>query len=144
MLKLSKIIFFLLLCLNAHASDSWTKEREKAKSLITHEKLEREVSFLTDSICQGRASGTRGSLEAAMWVRRKFEDAGLVGMTESWAQGFSIRNGLHGHNVIGMLPGSRSIPCDRYIIVEPIMTTLECWTERCTLEQTRTHPELQQ
>lgn len=117
MLKLSKIIFFLLLCLNAQAGDSWTKEREKAKSLITHEKLEREVSFLTDSICQGRATGTRGSLEAAMWVRRKFEDAGLIGMTESWAQGFSIRNGLRGHNVIGMLPGSRSIPCNRYIIV---------------------------
>ena len=117
MLKLSKIIFFLLLCLNAHAADSWTKEREKAKSLITHEKLEREVSFLTDSICQGRASGTRGSLEAAMWVRRKFEDAGLIGMTDSWAHGFSIGNGLRGHNVIGMLPGSRSIPCDRYIIV---------------------------
>lgn len=117
MLKLSKIIFFLLLCLNAHAADSWTKEREKAKSLITHEKLAREVSFLTDSICQGRASGTRGSLEAAMWVRRKFKDAGLIGMTDSWAHGFSIGNGLRGHNVIGMLPGSRSIPCDKYIIV---------------------------
>ena len=84
MLKLSKIIFFSLLCLNAHASDSWTREREMAKSLITREKLEREVSFLTDSICQGRASGTRGSLEAAMWIRRKFEDAGLVEMTDSW------------------------------------------------------------
>ena len=117
MLKLTKIIFFLLLCLNAHASDSWTKEREKAKSLITHEKLAREVSFLTDSICQGRASGTRGSMEAAMWIRRKFEEAGLVGMTESWAQGFSIGNGMRGRNVIGMLPGSRSIPCDRYVII---------------------------
>lgn len=117
MLKLTKIIFFLLLCLNAHASDSWTKEREKAKSLITHEKLAREVSFLTDSICQGRASGTRGSMEAAMWIRRKFEEAGLVGMTESWSQGFSIGNGMRGRNVIGMLPGSRSIPCDRYVII---------------------------
>ncbi len=117
MRKLTKIIFFLLLCLNAHASDSWTKEREKAKSLITHEKLAREVSFLTDSICQGRASGTRGSMEAAMWIRRKFEEAGLVGMTESWAQGFSIGNGMRGRNVRGMLPGSRSIPCDRYVII---------------------------
>ncbi len=117
MLKLTKIIFFLLLCLNAYAGDSWSKERERAKSLITREKLEREVSFLTDSICQGRASGTRGSLEAAMWVRRKFEKAGLIGMTDSWTQGFSISNGLYGHNVIGMLPGSRSIPCERYIIV---------------------------
>ncbi|MBQ7020060.1 MAG: M28 family peptidase [Bacteroidales bacterium] len=117
MRKLTKIIFFLLLCLNAHAGDSWTKEREKAKSLITQEKLAREVSFLTDSICQGRASGTRGSVEAAMWIRRKFKEAGLIGMTDSWTQGFNIRHGLNGRNVIGMLPGSKSIPCDRYIIV---------------------------
>ena len=117
MLKLTKIIFFLLLCVNAQATDTWSKEREKAKSMITHEKLEREVSFLTDSICQGRSSGTRGSVEAAMWIRRKFEEAGLKGMTTSWAQGFSISDSLCGHNVIGMLPGSRSIPCDRYVIV---------------------------
>ena len=117
MLKLTKFIFFLLLCVNAHASDSWSKEREKAKSLITQEKLGREVSFLTDSICQGRASGTKGNLEAAMWIRRKFEEAGLIGMTDSWTQGFSIKNGIRGHNVIGMLPGSNSIPCDRYVII---------------------------
>ena len=52
-----------------------------------------------------------------MWVRRKFEEAGLFDMTGSWTQGFGIGNGLRGHNVIGMLPGSRSIPCDRYVIV---------------------------
>ena len=117
MLKLIKFIFFLLLCVNAHASDSWSKEREKAKSLITQEKLGREVSFLSDSICQGRASGPKGTLEAAMWIRRKFEEAGLIGMTDSWTQGFSIKNGIRGHNVIGMLPGSKSIPCDRYVII---------------------------
>ena len=106
-----------MLCINAHATDSWNKEREKAKSMITHEKLAREISFLTDSICQGRASGTRGSMEAAMWVRRKFDEAGLTGMTDSWTQGFIASNGIRGRNVIGMLPGSKSIPCDRYIIV---------------------------
>ena len=117
MRKLIKIIFFLLVSLNAHASDSWSKEREKAKSLITVEKLEREVSFLTDSICQGRATGTRGNAEAAMWIRRKFDAAGLIKMTDSWAHGFNIRQGVNGRNIIGMLPGSKSIPCEKYIIV---------------------------
>ena len=117
MRKLINFIFFLMLCVNAHATDAWDKEREKAKSMITHEKLAREISFLTDSICQGRASGTRGSMEAAMWVRRKFDEAGLTGMTDSWTQGFIAGNGIRGRNVIGMLPGSRSIPCDRYVIV---------------------------
>ena len=87
MLKPTKNIFFslkialtaviiALSCTAARASDIWSTEREKAKSLITKEKLAREVSFLTDSICQGRASGTKGATEAAMWIRRKFQEAG--------------------------------------------------------------------
>lgn len=130
MLKPTKNIFFslkvaltavitALSCAASYASDTWSTEREKAKSMITVEKLAREVSFLTDSICQGRASGTKGAMEAAQWVRRKFQDAGLMDMTGTWSQGFRISQGqAHtGRNIIGMLPGSRSIPCDRYIIV---------------------------
>ena len=128
MLKPTKNIFFslravlaaviiALSCMETHAADNWDTEREKAKSLITKEKLAREVSFLTDSICQGRASGTKGAMEAAMWIRRKFQEAGLKDMTGSWTQGFRINQGQYGRNIIGMLPGSRSIPCDRYIIV---------------------------
>ena len=128
MLKPTKNIFFslkialtaviiVLSCTASRASDIWSTEREKAKSLITKEKLAREVSFLTDSICQGRASGTKGATEAAMWIRRKFQEAGLTDMTGSWSQGFRINPGQYGRNIIGMLPGSRSIPCDRYIIV---------------------------
>jgi len=127
-LKPTKNIFFslkaaltavciALSCTVAHASDIWSSEREKAKSLITKEKLAREVSFLTDSICSGRASGTKGAMEASMWVRRKFQEAGLIDMTGTWSQGFRINPGQYGRNIIGMLPGSRSIPCDRYIIV---------------------------
>ena len=114
---LTKIIFFLTLCTSAHASDIWTKEREKAKSLITQDKLRSEVAFLTDTTCQGRASGTKGSEEAARWVSTRFEEAGLFKMADSWTHRFNISPGLYGHNVIGMLAGSRSIPCDRYIIV---------------------------
>lgn len=114
---LTKIIFFLLLCLNAHATDIWNKEREKAKSLITRETLSSDVSFLSDTTCQGRASGTKGSEEAAKWICGRFEEAGLLQMSESWTHRFSIREGLYGQNVIGMLAGSKSIPCDRYIIV---------------------------
>lgn len=102
---------------NASAEDAWKNERNKTKEMISTEKLEREISFLTDSICGGRASGTRGSVESAMWIRRRFEDSGLIRINDSWTPGFSIGHRLRGHNVIAMLPGSRSIPCDRYIIV---------------------------
>lgn len=128
MLEQTKNIFFsikaailtviaMMTCINSTASDSWSKEREKAKSIITVEKLEMEVSFLSDSLCQGRASGTRGNVEAAMWIQRKFEEAGLISINDSWTQGFSIGPKMYGRNVAGMLPGARSIPRNRYIIV---------------------------
>ncbi len=128
MLEQTKNIFFsikaailtviaMMICISSTASDSWSKEREKAKSLITAEKLGMEVSFLSDSLCQGRASGTRGNVEAAMWIQRKFEEAGLISMNDSWTQSFSIGPRLYGRNVAGMLPGAKSIPCNRYIII---------------------------
>lgn len=107
----------ILICVNASGNDSWRKEREKAKAIITTDKLTSEISFLTDTICQGRASSTRGSVEASMWIRRKFEEAGLIRITDSWTPGFNIRTNMRGHNVIGMLPGAKSIPTDKYIIV---------------------------
>lgn len=110
-------VISMLICHNALAADSWSKEREKTKSLITTGRLEQEISFLTDSICQGRASGTRGNVEAAMWIQRKFEEAGLACINDSWTQAFSIGPRMYGRNVAGMLPGSRSLPCDRYVIV---------------------------
>ena len=106
-----------LLTTNIGAQSSWMALHKPARNLVVPHKLEREISFLTDSICQGRASGTSGSVEAAMWIRRQFKEAGLVKMTDSWTQGFSIRHDIKGRNVIGMLPGAKSIPYDRYIIV---------------------------
>ena len=126
-MQIKKTFFYILTAIvtmagslihtNAYAGDTWAKERAKAKAMVTDEKLLSEITFLTDTICQGRASGTRGSVEAAMWIRRKFESAGLIRITESWTPGFSIRPDMRGHNVIGMLPGAKSLPRDRYIIV---------------------------
>ena len=111
------VVIAAAFCLNLHAEDSWTKEREKAKSIVTREHLSREISFLTDSICQGRATGTKGAFEAAMWLRRKFESIGLMPVTKSLTSSFEIKDSICGHNVAGMLPAAKSIPCDRYVIV---------------------------
>lgn len=110
-------VLTLLLCINASAQGTWDKEFAKAKEMITSEWLEREISFLSDSICNGRATGTAGSIEAAMWIQRRFEKAGLMKIGNSWTRSFPAMNGLRGRNVIGFLPGAKSIPRDKYIIV---------------------------
>lgn len=88
-----------------------------ARSLITQEKLEREVAFLADSICQGRATGTSGSVEAAFWISEKFKAAGLLKLGSGWGQSMIAANGTTGHNILGFLPGSSKTHPDRYIIV---------------------------
>lgn len=106
-----------LMCINVSAQGTWDEEFAKARQMVTAERLEREISFLSDSICTGRATGTAGNIEAAMWIKRRFEQAGLMKFGNSWTRSFSVGNGTRGRNVIGFLPGAKSIPCDRYIII---------------------------
>ena len=106
-----------MLRINASAQDIWQKERETAKSIVACDSLHSGIAFLSDPICEGRAPGTDGSLEAADWICRQFEYAGLQQFGSSWKKSFHIGHNLKGRNVIGFLAGSKSIPCNRYIIV---------------------------
>lgn len=102
---------------NASAQNVWVKEHEPARDHITLEKLEREIGFLTDSLCQGRATGTRGNTDAAFWIHRQFRDAGLLMFGDSYAKRVYVKQGVLGHNIMGMIPGSHKRHCDSYIIV---------------------------
>ena len=110
-------IFFLCFLNTAGGHGSWKKETEKALSTISEETLHRELSFLTDELCEGRATGTRGGIEAAFWVQRKFEKAGLKCIGGSYGSHFTTPTGAVAHNVIGMIPGALSMPRNSYIIV---------------------------
>lgn len=101
----------------AYAQSSWMALHRPARNLVWPEKLEREVSFLADSICQGRGTGTRGGAEAASWIARKFDNAGLLMFDGAWGKSFISANGTAGHNIMGLLPGTNKGHHDRYVIV---------------------------
>lgn len=107
----------LLICFSATAQDDWARERQKAKDGVADESLEVKVSFLADTLCQGRGLSSRGHSEAAMWVQRQFEEAGMIPFDNSWFRHFHVEGRTYGRNVIGMLPSAKTIPCERYIIV---------------------------
>lgn len=107
----------LFIGFSAAAQDAWVTERQKAKDSVLEDRLEIKVSFLADTLCQGRGLRTRGHSEAAMWVQRQFEDAGMIPFGNSWFRHFHVEGRTYGRNVIGLLPSARTIPCDRYIIV---------------------------
>ena len=93
-------------------------DERAAQNVVWEEKLKRQVEFLCDSICAGRGTGTRGGTEAAFLITRNFRKAGLLAPGGSYAKSFYTADSLRiGHNIIGILPGSRKKPKDSYIIV---------------------------
>ena len=111
------IITGIMAWFNATAKGTWHNEVKAAISEITVESLFHDISFLSDSLCNGRATGTRGNVEAAFWINRKFEQAGLLCMNGSYGSHFVTPTGANAHNIMGMLPGALSMPRDRYIII---------------------------
>lgn len=114
---IASVLICAFACIEVHGQDAWNKERTAAKEAIDSERMYRGVSFLSDSLCQGRATGTRGNIEASFWISRIFKEAGLLSFSAGYVKPFHVRPGVVGHNVIGMLPGSYTEPRDKYIIV---------------------------
>ena len=102
---------------SAAAQNSRLTMHKPARNLISKEQIGREVAFLADSLCQGRATGTKGAAEAGSWVARKFAAIGLKNIDGSWGQSLITENGTKGHNIIGFLPGSDKTHPDKYIVV---------------------------
>lgn len=113
------IISIITLVSQTHvtAQNVWVREHEPARKHITEEKLAQEIGFLSDSLCQGRATGTRGNNEAAFWIHRQFEKAGLLKIGGSYSKHVWIGRGLVGHNIMGMFAGSHKQHREKYIII---------------------------
>ncbi len=108
---------WLMACITAGAQSSSLAMHKPARNLVWPEKIEREISFLTDSICDGRATGTAGNAEAASWIARKFNGAGLMKFGPSWGRSLVTENNTTGHNIIGFLPGSSVLHPEKYVII---------------------------
>ena len=106
-----------MMCFNLSARGTWRQEQQTAISKISTESLFHDIGFLSDTLCSGRATGTMGNTEAAFWITRKFQNAGLISMNGSYGSHFITPTGANAHNVIGMIPGALTEPKDRYIII---------------------------
>ena len=107
----------LLTCTGIAAQGDWKREENLAKSAVDKDRLYQDVSFLTDSICGGRGTGTGKSMVAASVIRSRFEKAGLLELGEGYGIHFMAPTGVAGHNIAGMIPGSYTMPRDRYVII---------------------------
>lgn len=109
--------FALIFCINAFGQDIWAEEEAKALAIVSEDIIMKDIVFLSDSLCQGRATGSQGNIEAGQMIARRFEESGLTRIGESWESEFHVRRGTKGKNIIGILPGAYTLPCERYIII---------------------------
>ncbi len=116
--KLTKNICRLALLLGLMlGGEVMLKAQYPARNMVWENKLKREVGFLCDSICNGRATGSGGNVEASHWIIRKFQKIGLLRIGDSYAKHFYAGKGTIGHNIVGFFPGSNKNISDEYIIV---------------------------
>lgn len=110
-------VIALLLASASYAQNMWIRGHLPARNLVTEESLRHKVEFLTDSICAGRGTGTRGSIETSSWIAREFQRAGLLKSKGSYYHRFKTAKGICGTNVIGFLPSYTKTARNRYVIV---------------------------
>ena len=115
-----KIILILLLASTLASAQTvrrgFSISTVNAESALQEDDIRYRVAFLSDSLAQGRATGTAGSTKVIGWLANSFATIGLEPLGGTWFHGFLTPSGKKGHNVIGLLPGSGGVS-KRYVIV---------------------------
>ena len=111
-------VIFLACLMQTHASarNPLPREHVQARSIVTRAKLKKDLTFMCDTLCQGRGFATKGGFETAFRIQREFERIGLMKCSGSYGLRVYVDTSKIGRNLVGMLPGSSS-GNDRYIIV---------------------------
>ncbi len=87
----------------AKAQNSWSGPR----NVIWEKKLQNRVTFLSDSLCQGRGIRNPGQSAAAFHLINIFRNAGIRPLDGSYAKHIYMGDGLIGHNIMAIIPGER-------------------------------------
>ena len=111
------VAIMLLMSAVSSAQNVWVSSHRTARSKITDKTIYEKVEFLSDKVCEGRSTGTRGSFIASTWISHQFENSRLLKINDTYFHRFSTAKGILGTNVIGFLPGASKSARNRYIIV---------------------------
>ena len=114
--KIGFPLFLLLLAAVSLRAQSTFVTSKDAESAISAASLQRDVAFLSDSLCSGRAIATRGQVEASAYISRRFRTLGLLPFQEGYFHSF-VAEGQYGRNILGLLPANDDPAADKYIII---------------------------
>lgn len=111
------VSLYLLTFNQVQAQNAMSREHMNGKKKVTESQLSYQLSFLCDSICQGRGFATRGGYEAAFWLEGQFDRIGLLKMGPTYGKRVYTGPKKIGRNIVGMLPGSKYFTRDHYVVV---------------------------
>ncbi|MGI6314120.1 MAG: M28 family peptidase [Candidatus Cryptobacteroides sp.] len=77
---------------------------------VSEDVLRADVEFLSDTLCAGRAAGTRGNVEAAGYILRRLSALGY----EARVQSFQIDSDRVGHNILAGAPANGVLNVTNY------------------------------
>jgi len=90
---------------------------QSVDNLVWANSLKDQIEFLSSPMCEGRAPGSKGSTLAAFWLCEEFKAAGLTAFGKNYAKSFEFGDDKIGHNIVGLMPGSKKVPRSKYIII---------------------------
>lgn len=99
--KLFCLFIPLFYALAAQGSTPGVPVPEEGEVKVSADLLRSDVEFLSDTLCAGRATGTRGAVEAAAYICRRLVSAGY----EPVLQSFRVDGGRVGRNILACAPG---------------------------------------
>ena len=82
----------------------YTISPKNAETVLKTENIRSTVEYLSDPSLGGRAAGTDGGRNTAVWLEGRFRDLALQPLGGAWMHGFTT-DGLFGRNVLGFIPG---------------------------------------
>ena len=109
--QLTATCFFILTQLSAFAQHNQVQRFETAVDTAT---LKADIKFLSDKICEGRATGTAGADNARIMIIERFKSMNLSNFGNYFTQSFKIGNSI-GRNIVGFLPSRTK--SKKYIII---------------------------
>ena len=87
-----------------------------AKELVSPDAIKMHVEYLASDLLKGRNTGSAGIDEAATYIIKQFQDAGVKPYFSSYRDKFDAK-GVSGFNVVGMVEGTDPDLKNEYVVI---------------------------
>ena len=116
MKNLLPILLIALVCSCSSKKKKSTSEQVIAKPEITEEAIKTSMEYLASDELEGRATGSEGLENAAVFIEDYLKSNGIKPYFETYRDSFKV-NDLEGYNIVGVVEGNDPKLKDEFVIL---------------------------